>query len=160
MKALQLHLDKNKKIQRMAVAELQATLENRELELVQMRVKLVAAAAGMQQQEAEHAQASSKQLEQSDMLNQQIEEAQKDAAEKEQILEGVDEELDQMTDRCKQTNGRLGWWMMFVGALTLITRRRTTRNWLKSASELIAEREKLKEKGVELEDSLQDMQTQ
>merc|ERR1711957_245926 len=44
--------------------------------------------------------------------------------------------------------------------LTSITRRRTTRNWLESARELIAEREKLKEKGVELEDSLQDMQTQ
>merc|ERR1712194_990682 len=73
MKALQLHLDKNEKIQRKAVAELQAKLENRELELVQMRVKLEAAAAGMQQQEAEHAQASSKQSEQSDMLNQQIE---------------------------------------------------------------------------------------
>merc|ERR1711935_929656 len=46
------------------------------------------------------------------------------------------------------------------GALTLITRRRTTRNWLESARELIAERENLKTKGVELEDSLQDMQTQ
>ena len=68
MKALQLHLDKNEKIQRKAIAELQATLESRELELVQMRAKLEAATAGMQQQEAEHAQASSKQSEQSDGL--------------------------------------------------------------------------------------------
>lgn len=94
------------------------------------------------------------------LLNQQIEQAQKDAAEKEHLLEGVDEELDQMTDRCKEANGRLGWWIMFVRALTWIMWQRTTRNRMDLARELIAERERLKKKGVELEVSLEDMQAQ
>ena len=93
------------------------------------------------------------------MLNQQIEQAQNDAAEKEQLLEGVDEELDQMTNRCKRANGRLGWWIMFVRALTWIMRQQTTRNRMDLARELIAERQRLKKKGVELEMSLEDMQT-